>query len=497
MTSASASMSDPASLLPNGALRIGGELVSHSSGGERIHIDPTTGKNLKGFALAGAAEIDRAVAAARRAAPIWRKTPAPKRRDLLLAIADRLVAESDSLAAIGALDAGTPIIAGVGLSSAVPADWFRYYAGWADKLDGRTPASYDESAFWYTRRVPFGVVAMIVAFNAPMAFIGMKVAAALAAGNVIVLKPSDLAPWSVLRFAEICQEVGLPDGVLNIVPGGQAAGEALVAHRDIDRISFTGSDTTARAIMRSAADTLTPVTFELGGKSANIIFDDAKLEASAGLVIQGSIALLSGQACIAGTRILVQRSVYKKMTELISAFAASLPIGDPRLPGTVVGPIINEFHCNRIMGVIERAQQQGEGKLVSGGKRVAGELAEGYFVPPTVFADVDPASKLAQDEVFGPVLAMIPFDTEEEAIRIANHSRYGLAGYVFTENLGRAHRVAQSIEAGVVTVNSPYMVPANVPFGGFKSSGFGREGGPDGIMEMTHCQSIQIGMGAA
>lgn len=482
--------------LPEAALWIDGQRLREASGGQRTHINPNNGLALKGFPMAGPAEVDLAVAAARRALPAWKRMPAPERRNLLLAIADRLANEADQLAGIGALDAGTPVIAGVALSSAVPADWFRYYAGWVDKLEGTVPASFDPATFAYTRRVPFGVVALITAFNAPMAFVAMKVASAIGAGNTVVLKPSELAPWSVIRFAEICKEVGVPDGVINVIAGNAEAGAALVGHAGVDRISFTGGERTARAIMVAAAQQLTPVSFELGGKSASIIFEDANVEAAAGLCIQGSLALLSGQACIAGTRILAQRSVYPRVVEALAAMASALPIGDPSAPSTVIGPIINEHHCQRILGILDKEKASGSSKLVCGGARAGGELANGYFITPTVFADVDPASELAQEEIFGPVLAVTPFDTEEEALSIANHSRYGLAGYVHTENLGRAHRVAHGIEAGLITVNTPYTVAANLPFGGFKASGFGREGGADGILEMTHCQSILMRTGS-
>lgn len=483
------------SLLPEGALWINGQRQRAASGGYLTHINPTDGQALKGFPIAGPDDVDRAVAAARQALPAWKKLSAPERRNLLLAIADRLSNESERLATIGALDAGTPIIAGVALSSQVPTDWFRYYAGWVDKLEGTVPASFGEATFAYTRRVPFGVVALITAFNAPMAFVAMKVAPALAAGNTVVLKPSELAPWSVIRFAEICKEVGVPDGVVNVIPGNAQAGEALVTHKGIDRISFTGGERTARAIMVGAAQRLTPVSFELGGKSASIIFDDADIDQAVALSVQGSLCLLSGQACIAGTRILVQRSVYARVVEALAAMASALPVGDPRSANTVVGPIINEHHCKRILGVIEKEKAGGDSRLVCGGNRVGGSLASGYFIAPTVFADVHPDSELAQEEVFGPVLAVTPFDTEAQAIEIANNSRYGLAGYVFTESLGRAHRVSHSIEAGLVTVNTPFTVAANLPFGGFKASGFGREGGADGILEMTHCQSVLMGIG--
>ncbi|MEL6862350.1 MAG: aldehyde dehydrogenase family protein, partial [Pseudomonadota bacterium] len=390
---------------------------------------------------------------------------------------------------------GTPFIAGMGAISVIPADWFQYYAGWVDTLEGTVPVSNDPTSLWYTRRVPFGVVGIITAYNAPMAFMGLKVAAALAAGNTVVVKPSELAPWAVLRFAEICREVGVPDGVVNILPGGREAGEALVSHPDVDRLTFTGGDQTARAIMGLAAQNLTPVTLELGGKSASIIFEDANIEAAAQLAIQGSSAFINGQACVAGARVLAQRSVYEQVTEALAAVSNMLPVGDPASPDTIIGPVISEHHCNRIMSIIDNAGQSEGAKVVCGGERVGGDFADGYFIKPTVVAGVTPDSSLAQNEVFGPVVSVTPFDTEEEAIAIANNSRYGLAGYVHTQNLGCAHRVAQSIDAGVISVNAPYMVPSNVPFGGMKASGFGREGGPEGIFEMTHSQSIQIGMG--
>jgi aldehyde dehydrogenase (NAD+) len=444
--------------------------------------------------LAGKREVDEAVQAARAAFPAWQKMPAPERRQLLLNIADRIEAEADNFAAIGALDAGTPLMVGAALSAAVPADWFRYYAGWVDKIEGVVPASYNCSTFNYVRRVPFGVVAIITAYNAPMAFIAMKVAPALAAGNTVVIKPSELAPFSVLRFAELCKEIGIPDGVVNVIPGGIEAGHAIVSHSGVDRISFTGGDRTAKAIMASAAQNLTPVSFELGGKSAALIFDDANLEQAIGLSIQGSIGLLSGQACIAGARILAQRGVYEKVVDGLEGMANALPVGVASNANTVIGPIINEHHFQRILGVIKQEQNTGSSRLICGGKRVGGDLEGGYFIAPTVFADVLPSSSIAQNEIFGPVITVTPFDTEEEAIALANNSVYGLAGYVHTESLGRAHRVAQSIEAGLVTVNTPYPVTANIPFGGFKQSGFGREGGQDGILEMTHTQSILMGI---
>lgn len=490
-------MNPAVNLLPEGALHIGGAAISDSSGGELVHIDPTTATETKPFALAGATEVDQAVQAARKAFPVWSNFTAQQKRDCLEAIAAKLIEEGDQLAAICALDNGTPVMAGIGVASAIPADWFKYYAGWIDKLEGAVPVSSDPANFWYTRRVPFGVVGVITAFNAPMAFMGLKVAAALAAGNTVVIKPSELAPWTVLRFAEICREAGLPDGTVNVVPGGLEAGQALVSHSGIDRLTFTGGDATARSIMTMAAENLTPITLELGGKSASIIFDDANIASAAALAVQGSIAFISGQACVAGSRILAHRSVYDEVVEAAAQVAQMLPVGNPSAPDTVIGPVINEHHCNRILSVIESATQNDGARLVCGGERAGGELAKGYFIQPTVIADVAHDSSLAQNEVFGPVASVTPFDTEDEAIAMANDSRYGLAGFVHTENIARGHRVAHAIDAGLITVNSNFAVPANVPFGGMKTSGFGREGGPDGILEMTHSQSIQIGIGKA
>lgn len=488
---------DKSSILPSSALHIGADIVETTSLGEAFHIDPTTGQETKAYSVAGAEEVDRAVRAARAAFPAWKALPAAQKRDYLMAIGDKLQAEAEQLALLGAIDNGTPYMMGMIAVSHAPGEWFKYYAGWVDKLDGTTPVASDADAFWYTRRVPFGVVGLISAYNAPMCFMGLKAAPALAAGNTVVIKPDGLAPWAALRFAEICREVGLPDGVCNVLPGGREAGEALVSHPDVDRLSFTGGDKTARSVMTLAAQNLTPLTLELGGKSAAVIFEDADIESAAQLAVQGSIAFVNGQACIAGARILAQRSVYEKVAEAVANVTNALPVGDPGSQETVIGPVISEKHCNKILSMIDQATQRDGCRLVAGGERLGGEFANGFFVKPTVIADVAPDSMLAQEEVFGPVAHVTPFDTEEEAIAMANNSRYGLAGYVYTENLGRAHRVAQSIDAGVITVNSPYTMPSNVPFGGMKLSGFGRESGPDGIMEMTHCQAIQIGLSSS
>jgi acyl-CoA reductase-like NAD-dependent aldehyde dehydrogenase len=322
----------------------------------------------------------------------------------------------------------------------------------------------------------------------------MKVAPALAAGNTVVLKPSELAPFTSVRFGELCLEVGLPPGVVNVVPGDGRAGAALAGHPAVDRVTFTGSGRTARHVLAAAAKHLTPVNLELGGKSACLIFADSDLDDAIATAVKGGLALQSGQACVAGSRVLVERAVYEEVRDTIVEIARSLEVGDPAEPGTLLGPVINQFHCERILGVVSDAGRCGAGELLTGGGRLGGPLADGYFVEPTVFGHVDPKSSLAQEEVFGPVLSLIPFDTEAEAVEIANRTTYGLAGYVFTNDLKRAHRLARDLEAGYISVNTFNMLPPTAPFGGYKQSGFGREGGLEGLLEMTQTKNVHVSL---
>lgn len=481
------------SVLPPGRLFIEGEWVTPAEERSLSHINPSTARPTHDFAIADRREVDRAAAAARRAFPEWRVMGAARRRALLLRIAELYESRIERLTALAVIENGTPAAFAGYIAAVAPADWFRYYAGWTDKLEGRVPPPLDGAGLNYSVREPYGVIAVLTAFNAPMTFIGMKVAAALAAGNCVIIKPSELAPWSALAFAELCTEAGVPPGVVNLVPGDADTGQALVTHPEVDKITFTGGGRTAEAILAAVAPSLRPVTLELGGKSANLIFDDADLETAVMVAVQASVALQSGQACIAGTRLLVQRGVYDAVVEQVAAIAGALPVGDPFLPDTAMGPIISDHHCRRISGYVDALEASAEGRIVLRGTRRE-DLGDGYFLSPTVVADVDPGSALAQEEIFGPVLAIIPFDRDEEAIAIANRSRYGLAGYVFTRSLDRALRAARDIHAGSISVNKPNMLPANLPFGGFKASGFGREGGEEGILDMTHSKSVQIGL---
>lgn len=478
--------------LPSGALLIGDQWVDESSEGRVDQVNPATGKVLSNWVMAGEAEMDAAVRRAREAAPEWRACPPPQRRRILFDIARMLEERIDEFAVIRTLETGTPLKRGKRMSLA--AEWFHYYAGWVDKIEGSVPPAYPGTSVDYTVREPYGVVAIIIPWNGPLVSAAMKVAPALAAGNTVVLKPSELGPLATLRFAELCLEAGLPPGVLNVVPGGPAGGAALVSNPDVDKISFTGGGPTARKILSAAAETLTPVVLELGGKSANVIFGDAELDKAVGIGVQAGIVNIAGQACSLPTRMLVHRSVYDEVQRKATEMVGAIKLGDPFDPETTMGPVISEGSCERIMSVIERARSNGEGRVIAGGERLGGDLADGYFIEPTIFADVDNSAPLAQEEIFGPVLSIIPFDSDDEAVELANDTKYGLAGYVFTNDLNRAHRVAGQLEAGYIGINAfPPMSP-NSPFGGVKESGFGREGGFAGIEEFLRLKNVFVGL---
>lgn len=479
---------------PSGEVMIGGEFRSQTSLGTLGHVNPATGKVQGEFAIGGAHEVDLAVHAARDALDGWRRVKPLDRQRSLMRLAELFERDATALGLLGVAENGVPIAFASFFCGVVPAEWFRYYAGWIDKFAGDVLPT-EVNALNYTRLEPHGVVGIFTAFNAPTAFLGMKVAPALAAGNTVVIKPSELAPWTTLRFAELCVEAGLPPGVVNVVPGDARAGEALASHPGLDKLTFTGSAVTARSVLAAAAQTLTPVTLELGGKSASVIFADADLDQSVATAVQGGLIIQSGQACAAGARLLIQREIYDEVAELVLLLADDEMVGDPMDAGTVMGPVISERHCERILGVIERAQAENAGDLLAGGSRMGGSLAGGYFVQPTVFGNVDWQSHLAQEEVFGPVLSLIPFDTEAEAVAISNGTNYGLAGYVFTRDLGRAHRVAAEIDAGYLSVNTFNPIPPTAPFGGVKNSGFGREGGYDGIKEMSRIKNVHVVLG--
>ncbi len=478
-------------VLPRRALLIGDRFLESASGGFHTHIYAATGKPTGQIPLAGAAEIDQAVAAARKALPGWAGMPRNERRDCLIRLAHLLVANSAELARLSTIDNGIPVMTQQ-YGPHVAADALLYNAGWTDKIGGDVIATWPAPALDYTLDEPYGVVGVIIPWNGPVFALGMVLAPALAAGNAVVVKPPELAPYAALRFGELCLEAGIPAGVVNIVPGNAVAGAALTSHRGVNKISFTGSGATAQHILASAAPNMTPVHLELGGKSASIVFDDADLDAFTPLGLSGVINN-TGQGCINPTRVLVQRGIYEEVLARLQAVASHLTIGDPTDPATIIGPVIDDRAVNRIMGMIERAKASGA-RLVTGGERCGGAMADGYFIAPTVFADVQHGAELSQTEVFGPVLAVTPFDSDEEAIALANGTEFGLAGYIWTQNLKRAHNTAAQMVAGNIWVNGFTGIPTSAPFGGIGQSGVGRLGGIHGIREFLRPKNVWIAL---
>ncbi|MGV0044978.1 aldehyde dehydrogenase family protein [Mycobacterium colombiense] len=481
----------PIDELPEPALLIGDRTITDPSGGTFQHVYAATGQPTAQVPLAGTIEIDQAVAAARAALPGWRAMPADQRRNALNAMGKLIADNIERLSRLNTIDNGTALnIAKAQNFMAV--DLFAYNAGWADKGGGEVHQTWPIPALDYSFDEPYGVVGIIIPWNGPITAIGQTVAPALAAGNCVVVKPPELAPFSALEMGRLFLEAGFPPGVVNIVPGGPAAGEALVCHPGIDKLHFTGSGVTARKIIHSAAETLKPLGLELGGKSAVLVFDDADLPAAV-QTASGAITLnLAGQGCICGTRVMVHRGIYDRFVDDLAAAVQAIPIGDPMSPATLMGPVVSQGACDRIMGMIEAATENKSGRLITGGTRLDGALSGGFYIAPTVFADVDNTSPLAREEVFGPVQTVMPFDSEEEALALANDTSYGLAAYVHTENLRRAHRVSAALESGMVWVNGGFGIPPSVPFGGVKQSGYGRIGGRRGIEEFTRPKNIWI-----
>ncbi|HEX6393857.1 MAG TPA: aldehyde dehydrogenase family protein [Acidimicrobiales bacterium] len=478
--------------VPDGRLFVDGLWLEGSTGGERTHHDPATGEVVGKHQLAGSVEVDFAVKAARDALQRGELADPVRRRLLLSSLADAIVAAAGDLAALQTLEMGQPIRA-TRAGVALAAEWFRYFAGWADKLDG-TVVPAGGAVLDYVVANPYGVVAAITPWNGPVVSIALKVAPAIAAGNAVVVKPSELAPFSALRFARICEEV-VPPGVINVMPGGPGAGHALCAHPGVDKISFTGGSSAARAVARAAAENHTPVVLELGGKSASIVFADTEPTVVGKLgALLGTIQN-SGQGCFLPTRLLVDRAIHDEVVAAVVATAEKARLGDPFEPSTTMGPLAGEAACERVLSVVEDARHRGDGVLLTGGQRAGGALAAGAFVQPTVFGDVDPASPLAQEEIFGPVLAVMPFDDEDEALAIANGTKYGLAGYVWTNDLRRAHRVAAALDAGYVSVNGMAALPPAAPFGGWRGSGHGVEGGRWGVHEFVRLKNVCVSLG--
>ncbi|MFI6042503.1 aldehyde dehydrogenase family protein [Nocardia sp. NPDC051321] len=483
----------PLEVLPNVGLLVGDERIDESSAGNYDHIYAATGTRTTSLPLAGVAEMDAAVAAARRALPVWTATPLPERRNMLLALAELIRVHAAALGALQTLESSVPARFAASFPAAA-SDFLDYYAGWADKIGGDLIGTWRAPALDYAIDEPYGVVGIIIPWNGPMVSFAQIAGAALAAGNTVVLKPPEAAPFTSLRLGELALEAGFPPGVVNIVPAGPVGGEALVRHPGVDKVHFTGSGATARKILDAAKQNLTPVGLELGGKSAHLVFADTNVRLAARQVLAG-LVIFSGQGCANGTRVLVQAPVYDEVLKLAAARVRHLPVGDPFGADTFVGPVISGAACHRIGAVIERARDSGSGRLVCGGSRIADDdRAAGYFIEPTIFAEVDSASELAQEEIFGPVLSFMKFDTDQEAVALANDSQYGLAAYLHTNDLKRAHTVSRALEVGNVWVNGFEGISPSIPFGGVKRSGFGRIGGFAGLREFTRQKNVWISL---
>ncbi len=478
--------------LPRHPVIIGDTREEQGAGEALAHIYPGTGAVTREFHMAGPSDVDRAVAAAQAAFPAWRALSGDKRRDLMFKLAAILESQAQEMAPILTAENGSIIFAGPHMSYDA-AQKFRYYGGWTDKIEGRTVATWGGPAHDYVAYEPYGVVGVIVPWNGPLFAATMVMAPALAAGNCIVIKAPDLAPYSVMRLVDLILQAGFPPGVVNLVTGGADVGEAMVSHPGVGKIEFIGSGATARKILANAAQTLKPVGLELGGKSAVLVFADAELQAAAKRGLAGAVSA-NGQGCVNGTRLLVERSIYEPYVQMLAAIAGHIKVGDPFAADTVMGPVISQASLNRISALVERGVASG-GRLVCGGARLGGDLERGYFLPVTVLADVKPTSEIARTEVFGPVLVVTPFDSEEEAVALANDSDYGLGAYIHTTGLARAHRVAGQMEAGQVQVNGSgeAMTPC-VPFGGMKHSGHGRLGGIEGLREFQQVRNVWVNL---
>jgi phenylacetaldehyde dehydrogenase len=469
-------------------LLVGGKWVTAQKGKTFETRNPAADEHLCDIAEADADDVNAAVAAARRAfeAPSWASVSPHERTRAILKIADAVERRANELAAIESLDTGMPIWRGVG-SVAFAVELLRYYAGWPSKIMGTTNPT-GSSTFIYTLREPLGVCAQITPWNAPLVIAVGKIANALATGNTVVLKPAELAPLSTLRLMEIIQDTDLPPGVVNILPGvGSVAGAALVSHMDVDKVAFTGSTAVGKQILKASAGNLKKVTLELGGKSPNIIFPDADVETALQSAVN-SFCGNSGQVCSAGTRLFVHESLQDEVSERVARIATTYKVGQPFAPGTKLGPLISGKHLNRVMDYIESGKSDGAA-LRLGGSRLAGP---GHFIEPTVFGNVASGMRIAQEEIFGPVLSIIGFKDEDDAVFKGNETTYGLAAAVWTKDVTRAYKVARALKSGRVWINTYGEADPVMPLGGYKQSGLGREFGIESIDAYTQVKSVML-----
>jgi (Z)-2-((N-methylformamido)methylene)-5-hydroxybutyrolactone dehydrogenase len=475
-------------------LLIGGETAAAVSGATYESVDPFTGRPWARVPDGAAADVDRAVAAARAALDgPWGQLTATARGKLLWRLGEVIAREAENLADLEVRDGGKLVREMVGQMRSLP-DYYFYYAGLADKLQGEVLPTDKPNFFVYTRHEPVGVVAAITPWNSPLLLLTWKLAAGLAAGCTFVVKPSDHTPTSTLAFAKLFADAGFPPGVINVVTGwGPETGAALAGHPDVDKVAFTGSTATGISVGKAAIENMTRFSLELGGKSAQVVFADADLDAAANGVIAGVFAA-TGQTCLAGSRLLVHESVADELVERIVARASTIKLGDPKDSATEMGPVSNAPQYEKVLSHFVSAREQGA-TIAYGGEPV-GELG-GFFVKPTVLTNVDSTMRAVNEEIFGPVLAVMTFTDEDEAIAAANATEFGLAGSVWTKDVHRAHRVAAKLHAGTVWVNAYRVVAPHVPFGGMGHSGIGRENGIDAVKDFTETKAVWVELSGA
>ncbi len=475
-------------------LFIDGQFVDALDGQTLATLNPHDNSVIADVAMAGAADIDRAVAAAQRAYPAWSRMAAADRGRILLKLADLIEANAEELARLESLDTGHPIKDSRALDVPRTAACYRYFGGMADKFQGDV-IPVEAGFLNYVQREPIGVIGQVVPWNFPLMFTSWKMAPALAAGNCIVMKPAEITPLTSLKIAELMSQAGMPDGVVNIVPGlGHVAGQLIAEHPGIGKIAFTGSTATGRRIVQASAGNLKKVQLELGGKGANIVFDDANLTAA----VNGSAWAIfhnQGQACIAGSRLMLHERIADEFLERFTALARSIRVGNPMDPQTEMGPLTSRQHRDRVLGYVDVAREQG-GDVLLGGQAPGGELAAGCYVEPTVVRARSAADRIAQEEVFGPFVTVLTFKDDAEALQIANSTDYGLGSGLWTGQLQRAHRFAREIKAGMVWINSYKRVNPGSPFGGVGQSGYGREMGFEAMREYTQVKSVWVNVDA-
>ncbi|WBA15605.1 betaine-aldehyde dehydrogenase [Salinivibrio proteolyticus] len=474
-------------------LFINGQLTDVSSGEYFATVNPATGETLAQIGQASADDVQKAIDAAKAGFAVWSRMTAMERSRILLKAVALLRERNDELAKLEVLDTGKPLQEAIEVDVVTGADAIEYFANLVPSMQGeQQPLS--ENQFFYTRREPLGVCAGIGAWNYPIQIAMWKSAPALAAGNAMVFKPSEETPLTALKLAEIFTEAGMPDGVFNVVQGDYRVGQMLTAHPEIAKVSFTGEVGTGKTVMGDAANTLKSVTMELGGKSPCIVFDDADLDNAVSAAMVANF-YTQGEVCTHGTRVFVHDSIYDAFVEQLKSRTEKLVVGDPMDMNTQVGALISTEHLEKVMTAIQGAKASGATLLTGGERLMENGLDKGNFVAPTIFTDCDDSMAHVRDEIFGPVMSVLRFTDEEEVIRRANNTHYGLAAGIFTQNLSRAHRVIHQLEAGICWVNTWGDSPAEMPVGGYKQSGIGRENGVETLTHYTQTKSVLIELG--